>query len=297
VNFFPIILLLAVGAVSSPALALDPADSSNKQVVYVDLYAASSFALEDALLFVETEKNSITLAQAIVVPPQGDESKRHSTGDWFIGSRVGIAGGVREIQVSAILIGADDQYASIPPTVLQLDKEHTFDNSSDTLRTHIEERKGVLKSWDVQVDAQRDSLRRLRADAEVIADVNKILEAKEEIERSKPEMESLERDIRSLKEALKEVKTLPSPKNFAKREVELTQQLSELANIARAAESGELERRSLSEVELQRRLQVVEENRFEDVETLQQIYQRLLDRLQRLEGPAAGTSPNQAPSM
>lgn len=257
----------------------------NKQLgnyVIVDRLVEAPFELSDALLFIDFHDGNVSRFYATVVPVESDNKKNSH---WFVGTKVKLPADVNDLTLSVIMLGGTGEVLVAAPTAWQAPRDEKGALTPELLRAHLVEQEGVLKSWDVQIDAQKDSLRRLRADAEVIADVGKILDVREEIERSNIEIAAIDRDMLTLKTALQEVKKLPSPRNFSQREVQLTQQLAELAAVAKEAETNEFQRRTETEGDLQRKLEIIETTRFDDLESLERMYERLQERIKRLEAP------------
>lgn len=158
--------------------------------------------------------------------------------------------------------------------------------SADGLRERLLIRKQELNNLRMQFDAQEDSLKRLRADADIIANLGRIVDLREEAERIKKELTDLDHDIISLNEFIGLVRNLPAPGNLLARERQLGRQLQELAEATKKADAEEFSRRSATERELQDHLALVELARHEDLDAMQRELVRLRKRrieLQRRE--------------
>ncbi len=279
----PIIVLLALNCAWGAESNEEKSTPELGRTQIVDRVVSSQFPLSDALLFVDFNNGSVARVDAEMVLLKSAVGREGSSSEWLVGAKVKVPGDSQEIALSAVLLGENGEVDIAAPELWSPLRDEKGDITKELLQAHLVEQQGVLKSWEVQMDAQKESLRRLRADAEVIADVGKIVDAREELERVSTDILTYEKYIASLKEALKLVKLLPVPRNFSQRELQLTQQLQELAQAVRQAESGEIDRRAAYEEGLQRKLEIVEETRFDDLETLENTYQRLSERIARLE--------------
>jgi len=159
-----------------------------------------------------------------------------------------------------------------------------FGGSIDNLREHLLKRKQESRSWQTQVDAQDDSLRRLRADADIVADLGRIVEVREETDRVQQSIRGFVQDQANLEEFVRLVRSGPQPRNFAARERQLTKQIVELADAAKGTETGEFARRSEAEREVQRKLGFVEQSRSLDYDALQRELVQLRKQRRDLEG-------------
>jgi hypothetical protein len=159
-----------------------------------------------------------------------------------------------------------------------------FGGETDALREYLLKRKQEARSWQTQIDAQDDSLRRLRADADIVADLSRIVEVREDIDRVRQSIRGLQQDQANLEEFLRLARTGPQPRNFASRERQLTKQIVELADVAKGTESGEFSRRSDAEREVQQQLALIEQARGLDLDGLQ----RELVQLRKLKRDLGG---------
>lgn len=251
--------------------------------LFIDQIVEVSFPPEEAFFFIDFGDQNIHRYAAILLPPRGDEKLSASSGQWLVGARIPLPENKTSLNFSIILIGVSNQYAFVAPTTWDLTKRKSLAGSIENLREHLLQRKEILRSWNVQLQAQESSLKRLQTDAETIADVNKIISVREEAERVIAATQAIDRDLNSLRDSLKIAKSLPAPKNYSKREAELTQQLTELAAISKQAEGGEFGRRSAAESELQNRLSLLEVTRLDDPDTLKEELHNLQKRRSELE--------------
>lgn len=251
-----------------------------KQSVEID------FTPNEAFFLVEFKSGGLRRVKALLLPPfeagaLPGKAQEETAGRWLAGAQVTAPQRRGKLEYSLILAGKSNRYAFFGPWQEDFSSQDGALDSVDNLREFLLRRKEYLHSLRVQLRAQQESLGRLRADAEVIADLGKILQVREESARVNQEALDLNKDIQTLEKFLKLARHSAAPVNFAGRQNQLTKQLTELSEAAKAAELGEIARRSLSEQELQKRLALVEMTRGEDYDSLQRELVRL--RKQRLE--------------
>ena len=276
-NIFLTVALLAA------TNALARAGDSTRHYVIVDQVVSTSFPPEDVFLFVERLNGTIERVIAVAVPPGGDENRASEGGEWLVGSKVPVSSASEEFSFSIVLIGRGDQYLFVPPVAWNFKEGRGFSGSLDLLDEHLAKRRQVLESWDLQIDTQEQSLRRLRADAEIIADLGKIVEVREAKAQTEQDIVALRRDIEGLNESLRLARSFPKPRNLSVREAQLTRGISDLASIARTAENTEVNRRAANESDLQRKISIIESTRFDSVPTLKRTLERVKGELRRLE--------------
>jgi len=126
-----------------------------------------------------------------------------------------------------------------------------------------------------ELDQESMSLKRLRLSAANAAEIGKIIEVEEETKRIKEVSEALRGDIETLQNALNAVKVIPAPHKFEKRKYELNQQLTQMAKAALFAEEGARQRSKDNEMDLDKKLSIVDLTRFEDLDELQREYDLL----------------------
>ena len=256
------LLILLTGSFNFQVAAQDAA---NSDVVVLSQSFEVNFAPEEAYFLIESETVNKKL-RALLIPPFSKDEQDRKQDRWWMGAALKIPKENTPFDYSILLKGKADEVLVLSGFSAGVADDYL--NAMPKLLKEVENKKAVLKSWEVQVQAQADNLRRLRADAEVVANVGRIIELLEEIEATKYEIENLDKDIAVLQESFKQVKNQTSPKNFTRRELELTKQISELAQVVKSAESGESGRTVSTQSELQRKLALVESTRFDNEEQL-----------------------------
>lgn len=254
-----------------------------ERTVIIDQGVDLKFVPQEGFFLVDVGDGEIVRLTALLIPPYRQEPGANSLGVWLAGTRVAVPEKSTKISFSIILVGAQGQYAFVPPTDWNLAERDDFGGSVDRLRAKLLQRKSLLKSWQLQQKAQAENLSRLRADADIIAHAERLEQVRDQIEAGKLEIHSLQKDTERLKALIGLAKTKTRPKNYSRRQGELTRQVAELARAAKSAESQEYTRKSASDAKLQRQLTIIESTRFADLERLQIELEQQRARRARLE--------------
>lgn len=154
-----------------------------------------------------------------------------TTSRWLIGTRV--PSDVRAVIVSfyALALGAHGEMDGV------FSSSREINESEASIELSLNERTRVLANWKKQLEQQEGNLRRLRTDVDVIADIGRIVEVREESKQILKRIDDIGRDLETLAATVGTMRNKPLPNNFLRREAELTQQLAELAATAKRAES------------------------------------------------------------
>ena len=217
---------------------------------------------------------------------QDRESNNRPGGDeqiWESGARIESPVPAEDLEFSLLIFGRGGEIRFTAPSKVGDDPATGFLGLADDMRAELVRQKDVLRSWQIQLRGQEDSLRRLRADAEIIGNLGRIVEVKERVAKVNEEIVDAERDIENLQKLLKVAKSRMVPANFSRREGQLTKQIAELADAAKSAELSEHGRRGALQQEFQRKIELVELSRTEDLGALQQELIRLRRQRAALE--------------
>ncbi|MCO6430648.1 MAG: hypothetical protein J5J00_07280 [Deltaproteobacteria bacterium] len=258
------------------------AAAPKSRIITIDAPIEVGFYPEEAFLLIDVDRQGLKKIRGVLVPPFTEDESTKAGGQWTVGTQLEVPAGARQADFAVFVKGRDKQYALLAGMTEDLSSPEAESDVKE-LTSHLEQRKELLMSWQVQAKAQDDNLKRLRADADVIANVARIVDVLEQIEAAKYEHENLEKDIATLHELLKQAKDQPAPKNYARRELELTKQIAQLAQLVKDAESKEGARRLQSQSDLQRKLAVVEATRFDDEKQLTQQLTQLKERRAAME--------------
>jgi len=160
----------------------------------------------------------------------------------------------------------------------------------DQLREGLEERRRVLRSWEAQIQAQQDTIERLQKDADAIGNVGGILATENQLAVVSDDIVRITMASEILGQRLNLLKREGVPRGFQYREAELNKQLADLVGATREAESKHGERQTELDTQLQSKMQMIEDTRYEHVDLLEQQLADLERHRKQLEGLIPGRS-------
>jgi len=206
----------------------------------IDFELSLSFLPEEAWIIVSDGK-TLDRQPAFTVPPadvemEGVKDERTlGTGKWLFGGRVvpPVKGNAR---YGLLVFGKVGQVAFAP--LRGRAAGEVIDNFQDTesLHGYIQQRKERLNAA-MSIEAEQEAeLKRLRSDVDLIADIGRIVEVREESISTEENLKRLDKDTQDLERSLQQVSAYPTPRNFLRREAELSKQTIELGGAAKAAE-------------------------------------------------------------
>jgi hypothetical protein len=249
-----------------------------------------NFIPEKAFLIVDYSDGALQQYQALLIPPINKAESDLNISEWIAGTYVKSSPGSTPTGYSVFLKGKQAESALLPRMIIEASAGQPYANSVDLMKEQISIRKKILESLQVQNNTQAANLKRLRADAEVIANLSRIVEIVEETEVVKSEIENLDKDLELLRSTFQAVKNMSQPKNYIRREFELTKQADEFIKLVTVTETGEDARKNVSQEDIQKKLGLIEQTRFEDEEKLKQ---QLIRLKTRPTSGAANTIPPQ----
>ena len=220
--------------------------------------------------------NSFVQYQSLIIPPMNKTENDFNKNQWVVGTYIQNAASNPASSYNIYLKGRKNE--SFLNGRVELDNSKVLSRQAtniDSLKSQIANRKQILDSLLVQSSTQTSNLKRLRADAEVIANLSRIVEIVEESDAVKSEIDNINRDLELLKNTFQSVKNMPAPKNYLRRELELTKQSDEMIKLVKSTEGSEDKRKNVSQDDLQLKLRLIEETRYEDEEQLKQQLIRL----------------------
>lgn len=188
---------------------------------------------------------------------------------FVVGAQVDENNGPLEV-ISWRLVG--DGGADFSTPFKRIQEENSIKQSGVKLKSEILSKRGDLKVLRADLNREVYNLKRLRVEAGRKADLGKIIQIEEDTRKIKEETQAIARDIKNLRDSLEVVKDMGEPARFEKRRVTLTEQLSDLAKAALAAEQSATTRKKSSEAELEQKLALIDSTRFDDLEELEAEY-------------------------
>ena len=205
---------------------------------------------------------NISLFQATFVPLKDNS--------WTVGGRIPKVQKSKVLNYSFVIFGNNDEVMSISPEERAIAPQSLPCLSIDKLKERLSERGAELKKTSELVKSEEKKLRRIQADVDLIADISEIVNVKEERLKLQDTLESLKRDVESMEKTFKEVRLRENPKNFLRREVELSQQIPLLAENSAQIEKAEKISRQLGESGLKKKLEAIHKAEGLDVKELEQ---------------------------
>lgn len=206
-----------------------------------------SFAPRESYLFVKSE-DGVLIERASLLPT--------TVGTWGIGALVD---GTGVVEASFLVLGESDHVFGTEPRDFILDSKEFRCLSEESLQTRLIEEKKKLDAARESAAMTSKTLRRIQSDVDLVADLSEIVSVKERRLELEEQVAALKRDLEILKQVFQVVRNQPNPRNFIRRESELTRQITLLAEGAQAAERGEAARAKQLEGGLQRRLKAIKE--------------------------------------
>lgn len=250
--------------------------------IILDRSAQCDFVPARAFFIIDFGGDRVEKLAAEVMVAHGEASAAEP-GTWYFGAGLIVPPGTKLLQHALLVEGGGGAQVYLPPRMLMLTDENLFGASADNLREFLLQRKSKLESWQVQLRVQRDSLERLRADADVIGNLGRIAERAEELQRVRMQTGDVEKDMQNLQRFIRLASKGPEPRNFVRRKHSLTEQLDELVRAARDMEAGERQRKNRSELDLHRDLKLVETTRNDNYDALREELSALRRKRMALE--------------
>lgn len=277
---------LTVAALALMVPAVSPCAAEEAAPIFLSHRLTLPFTPEDAFFLVEIPPAPVQRLHAEIVPLNAE------SGTYVVGVKVRAANPAK-VAYSILVLGKGNQFESVPLSSYEETLEDLPQRSSEALQDYFATRKEVLSSYNLQVQSQEASLRRLRQDAELIGGFDRVTETNDEVERLKADIAGADKSAQTMETLIRLASSLPPPKNAIARETQLTMQLGELAQAAKNAEAAEMSRKVGMEDDLRRKLAVVEAARFEDYDALQRQLDELRSQRMALE-KQKGISPEPA---
>jgi hypothetical protein len=188
-----------------------------------------------------------------------------------VGTIVSVPRGAEFVHYAAILAAPQNRFALIAPQSIALTDPELYHGNPDRLREYVQQERRRLQKLQRESDELEAELRRLRADADLIADLSRIVDAREELARLRRMTDELVLDKENLRSFVQGVQSVPTPRSFASRVRQLNGQLAELvaiekeqsANPHRIGQGAPVEHESIEEM-----LAAIEAARGLDLEAL-----------------------------
>ena len=174
------------------------------------------------------------------------------------------------LQVLFIMIGVQGEVQSAYRELGADELSPSVFLGTASLRDRFVERRGVLRQLQSSSAALDAKLQALQADADAIANVQKLVSAEDELQEVRRSLQRVKAAQDVIQHRVSYLRTLPPPSNAQRREVELVQQVGEISTALSKAETVAVKKISAATGELQSKLRDIEDTKEEHVGLLEQ---------------------------
>jgi hypothetical protein len=189
----------------------------------------------------------------------------------------------------AVVVSKTGEAASSVREIPSIDAEPVLLLDKPSVEARLHEQRAVLEKWEVQLRAQEVKLNRLQDDADVVANVSKIVDAEDELDAVRMDEQRLEASLGLATKRLEALKTQPIPPNLKRREAELSEQLNELSTALKTTEASALQRVAAASAELKHKLALIEATKDKQVDVLKGELARVRKEREQLERDLRGS--------
>jgi hypothetical protein len=142
--------------------------------------------------------------------------------------------------------------------------------TTSQLRDRFVERRGVLRQMQTSLSALENRLATLQEDADAIANVNKLVNAEDELSELKVSLERVQLAHTSIQNQVALLRSRPPPLSARRRQADLAKQLAEMSTALTKTEAGAFQRMRAASIDLQSKLKDIEETREDHVGLLEE---------------------------
>ncbi len=233
-------------------------------------------------LVVSDGSGIVGVAPAIVVPTSSKE-------EVSVVGRMALPVAVEQISSLAIVSSKTGEVGSGVRQISALSAEPMLLLDKASLEARLSEQRDNLKKWEAQARSQEASLNRLQDDADVIANVSKIVDVEDELDSARADSQRLKTSLELASRRLESLKTQPVPPNFKLREAELSEQLNDLSTALKTTEASALRRVAAASAELQQKLALIEATKGKQIDVLKAELARVRREREQLQRDLRGS--------
>ncbi len=253
----------------------------------LDVHMPLQTTPKEAYFFVEMMQGELIRLRATFVPPfRNGEAGRNELdktgGEWLFGAYLPENFASTLVKFS-LLLNVDGEAKYLPPQSKVIVSNNENIASVDLLRELVENKKKELESIYEEYNRNLKTLKKLRLDVDLIADIGRIVDIRDEKQKTVQETKNLDRDAIALNELLLLVRNQGNPNNFSRREAELIKQIGQLAEAAKSVEMTEHARRREVEEKNRRKMEIVQATQGDSSEFLSRKLVALKRRREELE--------------
>jgi hypothetical protein len=156
-------------------------------------------------------------------------------------------------------------------------------SSRAALRSELQEKSIEFKKREAQVREYEQSLSRLQVDTDKIAQVDRIVDAEEQLEILRTDAKRLSAALSAIDSRKQALKAGRAPLLVRRQEAEVTAELNQLSVVLKSTEADALKRVSSASHELASKLELIKSTKNEHIDLLQNELHNLVRRRQALE--------------
>lgn len=235
-----------------------------------------------ASLVISGARGIIGVAAAIVVNTSDKE-------EVLVVGRMAVPVADERLSSLAVVVSKTGEAASSIREIPSVDAEPVLLLDKVSLEGRLREQRALLEKWEVQLRAQEGKLNRLQEDADVVANVSKIVDAEDELDAVRTDAQRLEASLGLATKRLEALKTQSVPPNFKRREAELSEQLNELSTALKNTEASALQRVAAASAELKHKLALIDATKDKQVDVLKGELARVRREREQLERDLRGS--------
>jgi predicted nucleic acid-binding Zn-ribbon protein len=236
-----------------------------------------------ASLVVSDDSGIIGVTPAIVVG-----TATRDKDEVLVVGRLALPVAAERLSSLAIVISKSGEVASSLRQIPSLSAEPVLLLDKSSVEARLLEQRETLKKWETQLRAQEATFNRLQADADVIANVSKIVNVEDDLDAAKIDSQRLKSSLELASRRLESLKMQPAPTNFKRREAELSEQLNELSTALKTTEASALGRVAAASAELKQKLALIEATKGKQMDVLNAELARVRREREQLERDLSG---------
>ncbi len=142
--------------------------------------------------------------------------------------------------------------------------------STSQLRDRFVERRGALRQLQSAVSSLETRLATLQEDADAIANVNKLVNAEDELRDVQKTLEQVRQAQGDIQSRIALLGSRPQPLNAQRRQADLVRQLAEFSTALTKTESSAVKRMQSASTDIQSKLRDIEETKDEHIGLLEE---------------------------
>ena len=187
----------------------------------------------------------------------------------LVAGRLAVDRSIESLTVLTAVIGRKGEVSSATQVLADLAESPYLSLSTSELERDVVMRRKELSDLELQRERQAANLERLQTDADVIANVGRIVDAEDELGAVQSDAGRLKAALLAARERLASLRSLPPPTNYERREAEISGFLNEFSKASQGVHGDVLQRMASAESEMQKKVALIESTKNEHIDLLQ----------------------------